>query len=113
VRLFASLSGIPIFTLIAMGMGAAYVYSLVVMFAPVVFPAFFRANGKIGVYFEAAAVITVLVLLGKMLDLAPRTARVVRNGEETEVPLDQIVANGQLRFRPGETVPVDGLALSR
>jgi Cu+-exporting ATPase len=115
------------FTLIAMGVGVAYAYSLVVMLAPAVFPPSFRADGKIGVYFEAAAVITVLVLLGQMLelkarsrtgsairallDLAPRTARVIRDREETEVPLDAIVAGDQLRVRPGEKVPVDGSVL--
>ncbi len=112
------------FTLIAMGVGVSQVYSMVAVVFPNVFPASFRAEGMIGVYFEAAAVITVLVLLGQMLelkarsrtgsairallDLAPRTARAVRGGEETEVPLDQIVAGDQLRVRPGEKVPVDG-----
>ena len=112
------------FTLIAMGIGVAQIYSMVAMLFPTIFPESFRAEGMIGVYFEAAAVITVLVLLGQMLelkarsrtgsairallDLAPRTARVLRNGEETEVPLDQVVAGDQLRVRPGEKVPVDG-----
>ncbi len=112
------------FTLIAMGVGVAYFYSVVAMVWPGAFPESFRAHGKIGIYFEAAAVITVLVLLGQMLelkarsrtgsairallDLAPRTARVLRDGEEQEVPLDQVVAGDQLRVRPGEKVPVDG-----
>ncbi len=112
------------FTLIAMGVGAAYFYSAVAMVLPGAFPESFRAHGRIGIYFEAAAVITVLVLLGQMLelkarsrtgsairallDLAPRTARVLRDGEEREVPLDQVVVGDQLRVRPGEKVPVDG-----
>ncbi len=112
------------FTLIAMGVGVAYFYSAVAMILPDAFPESFRAHARIGIYFEAAAVITVLVLLGQMLelkarsrtgsairallDLAPRTARVLRDGEEQEVPLDQVVAGDQLRVRPGEKVPVDG-----
>jgi Cu+-exporting ATPase len=112
------------FTLIAMGVGVAWLYSAVVMLAPGVFPPSFQHHGKIGIYFEAAAVITVLVLLGQMLelrarsrtgnairallDLAPPTARVVRDGEEREVPLDEVQRGDQLRVRPGEKVPVDG-----
>ncbi|MGI9088812.1 MAG: heavy metal translocating P-type ATPase [Chthoniobacterales bacterium] len=112
------------FTLIAMGVGVAQIYSTVAMLFPNIFPESFRAQGMIGVYFEAAAVITVLVLLGQMLelkarsrtgsairallDLAPRTARVLRNSEEVEVPLDQVVAGDSVRVRPGEKVPVDG-----
>ena len=112
------------FTLIAMGIGVAWLYSAVVMLAPGIFPASFQEHGKIGVYFEAAAVITVLVLLGQvlelrarsrtgnairaLLDLAPPTARVLRNGEEREVPLDEVQRGEQLRVRPGEKVPVDG-----
>ncbi len=112
------------FTLIAMGVGVAWLYSAVVMLAPGVFPPSFQQHGKIGVYFEAAAVITVLVLLGQvlelrarsrtgnairaLLDLAPPTARVVRDGEEREVPLDEVQRGDQLRVRPGEKVPVDG-----
>jgi Cu+-exporting ATPase len=112
------------FTLIAIGVGAAYFYSAVVMLVPQVFPPSFQAHGKIGVYFEAAAVITVLVLLGQvlegrarsrtgsairaLLDLTPRTARVVRDGAEHEVPLDDVQSGDQLRVRPGEKIPVDG-----
>jgi Cu+-exporting ATPase len=112
------------FTLIAMGVGVAWLYSAVVMLAPGLFPPSFQHHGRIGVYFEAAAVITVLVLLGQMLelrarsrtgnairallDLAPPTARVVRDGEDREVPLDQVQRGDQLRVRPGEKVPVDG-----
>jgi Cu+-exporting ATPase len=112
------------FTLIAMGIGVAWVFSAAVMLAPGVFPSSFQHHGKIGVYFEAAAVITVLVLLGQvlelrarsrtgnairaLLDLAPPTAHVVRNGEERELPLDEVQRGDQLRVRPGEKVPVDG-----
>ncbi len=112
------------FTLIAMGIGVAWLFSAVVMVAPDLFPPSFQHHGKTGVYFEAAAVITVLVLLGQvlelrargrtgnairaLLDLAPPTARVVHEGEEREVPLDQVQHGDQLRVRPGEKVPVDG-----
>jgi P-type Cu+ transporter len=112
------------FTLIAMGVGVAWLYSAIVMLAPGVFPPAFQQHGRIGVYFEAAAVITVLVLLGQvlelrarsrtgnairaLLDLAPPTARVVHDGDEREVPLDQVQRGDQLRVRPGEKVPVDG-----
>ena len=112
------------FTLIAIGVGAAYFYSAVVMLLPNVFPPSFAAHGKIGVYFEAAAVITVLVLLGQvlelrarsrtgsairaLLDLAPTTARVVRDGVESDVPLEQVQKGDRLRVRPGEKLPVDG-----
>ncbi len=112
------------FTLIAMGVGAAYLYSAVVMLLPGIFPPSFSAHGKIGIYFEAAAIITVLVSLGQvlelrarsrtgsairaLLDLAPNTARIVRDGEERDVPLDQVQKGDQLRVRPGEKVPVDG-----
>ncbi len=112
------------FTLIAIGVGAAYFFSATVMLLPGIFPPSFEAHGKVGVYFEAAAVITVLVLLGQvlegrarsrtgnairaLLDLAPNTARLVRDGEERDVPLDQIEKGDRLRVRPGEKVPVDG-----
>ena len=112
------------FTLIAMGVGVAYFYSAVVMLAPGIFPSSFHQHGKIDIYFEAAAAITVLVLLGQvlelrarsrtgaairaLLDLAPRTARVVRDGKEIDVPLDQVKRGDQLRVRPGEKIPVDG-----
>ncbi|MES2569587.1 MAG: HAD-IC family P-type ATPase, partial [Verrucomicrobiota bacterium] len=112
------------FTLIAMGVGVAWLFSAAVMLAPDVFPPSFRHHGRIGVYFESAAVITVLVLLGQvlelrargrtgnairaLLDLAPPTARVVRDGSEIEVPLEDVQRGDQLRVRPGEKVPVDG-----
>jgi Cu+-exporting ATPase len=112
------------FTLIAMGVGVAWLFSAVVMLAPGVFPASFQQHGKIGVYFEAAAVITVLVLVGQvlelrarsrtgeairaLLDLVPPVARLVCHGEEREVPLEQVERGDRLRVRPGEKVPVDG-----
>jgi len=117
------------FTLIAMGVGVAWVDSVVATLAPQLFPtAFRRADGSVPIYFEAAAVITVLVLLGQvlelrarertsgaikaLLDLAPKTARRVRpDGSDEEVTLDQIVVGDQLRVRPGEKVPVDGQVL--
>ena len=115
------------FTLIAMGTGVAWLYSAVATLAPGVFPAAFRGmGGGVAVYFEAAAVITVLVLLGQvlelrareltggairaLLDLAPKTARRVRpDGSEEEVALDQVAVGDILRVRPGERVPVDGV----
>jgi P-type Cu+ transporter len=114
------------FTLIAMGSGAAYLYSLIVVIAPGIFPATFRdASGQLGLYFEAAAVITVLVLLGQVLELrarsqtsgaikallglAPKTARRVTANGESDVPLDQVMPGDLLRVRPGEKVPVDGV----
>jgi Cu+-exporting ATPase len=118
------------FTLIAIGTGAAYLYSLVGVLAPQLFPPAFRdAHGMIGLYFEAAAVITVLVLLGQvlelrardrtggairaLLDLAPKTALRIRGGApDEEVSLDQIVAGDNLRVRPGDKVPVDGVIAS-
>jgi Cu+-exporting ATPase len=114
------------FTLIAMGVGVAWLYSVVATLAPHIFPAAFRrADGSVPIYFEAAAVITVLVLLGQvlelrarertsgaikaLLDLAPKTARRVRpDGADEEVTLDQIGVGDRLRVRPGEKIPVDG-----
>ncbi|HYG26322.1 MAG TPA: heavy metal translocating P-type ATPase, partial [Caulobacteraceae bacterium] len=114
------------FTLIAMGVGVAYAYSLVAVLAPGMFPAAVRGeHGEVPVYFEAAAVITVLVLLGQLLelrareqtsgairallDLAPKTARRLRgDGTDEEVTLDQIAVGDRLRVRPGEKIPVDG-----
>ncbi len=114
------------FTLIAMGTGIAWVFSVVGTVAPQVFPASFRGNdGAVAIYFEAAAVITVLVLLGQvlelrarettsgairaLLDLAPKTARrIAPDGGEAEVALEQVVVGDRLRVRPGEKVPVDG-----
>ncbi len=114
------------FTLIAIGTGIAWAYSIVATSYPGLFPPAFRGHdGSVAVYFEAAAVITVLVLLGQvlelrarertsgairgLLDLAPRTGRVIRsNGTEDDVDLDQIQPDMLLRVRPGEKVPVDG-----
>ena len=112
------------FTLIALGVGAAYAYSAVAMLAPGLFPETMKSMGGVGIYFEAAAVIVVLVLLGQVLELrarartgsairallnlAPATARIVENGVEREVPLDAVTAGATLRVRPGEKVPVDG-----
>ena len=115
------------FTLIAMGSGAAYLYSVAAVVAPDLFPAGFRdPSGNIGLYFEAAAVITVLVLLGQVLELrarsqtggairallglAPKTARRISSrGKEADVPLIQVVVGDLLRIRPGEKIPVDGV----
>jgi Cu+-exporting ATPase len=114
------------FTLIAMGTGVAWVYSVVATLTPGLFPAAFRGmGGAVAVYFEAAAVITVLVLLGQvlelrarertggairaLLDLAPKTARRVREGEDDqEIALEAVVVGDRLRVRPGDKVPVDG-----
>src|SRR5207237_4679241 len=117
------------FSLIAMGTGVAYAYSLVATLAPGVFPQAFRGHdGAAATYFEAAAVITVLVLLGQVLelrareqtsgairaliDLAPKTARRVRtDGTEEDIGLDQVAVGGTLRVRPGDKVPVDGVVI--
>ena len=116
------------FTLIALGTGIAYLDSLVALFFPELFPASFRGmHGAVPVYFEAAAIITVLVLLGQvlelraraatgsairaLLDLAPKTARLISAEGERDVPLDSIARGDRLRVRPGEKVPVDGVVL--
>ena len=117
------------FTLIAMGTGAAWIYSVVATLVPGIFPDAFRQHdGSVAVYFEAAAVITVLVLLGQvlelrarestsgairaLLDLAPKTARRIHeDGSEEEVQLDAVRVGDRLRVRPGEKVPVDGEVL--
>lgn len=117
------------FTLIAMGTGVAWAYSMVAALLPGVFPVAFRtAHGAVPAYFEAAAVITVLVLLGQLLelrarettsgairallDLSPKLARRVRaDGSDEEVPLDEVLVGDTLRVRPGEKVPVDGVVI--
>jgi P-type Cu+ transporter len=117
------------FTLIAMGVGVAYGYSLFVALFPQVFPQSFRGpDGSVPVSFEAAAVITALVLSGQVLEirarsrtgsaikallgLAPRTARVVReDGHEEDIPLYQVALGDRFCVRPGEKVPVDGIVL--
>ena len=115
------------FTLVALGTGVAYVYSVLAVLFPAMLPQGFRGHGGgVDVYFEAAAVITVLVLLGQVLELrarsrtssaikallglAPKTARVVRaEGREEDVPLEKVIPGDRLRVRPGEKVPVDGV----
>ncbi len=117
------------FTLIAIGTGTAYLFSVIALFFPHLFPASFRGHGgEVGLYFEAAAVITTLVLLGQVLELrarsqtssaikmllglAPKTARVIHaDGSEEDVPLEQVNVGDKLRVRPGEKVPVDGVVL--
>jgi Cu+-exporting ATPase len=117
------------FTLIALGTGTAYVYSVIATLLPNIFPASFRGHGgAVPVYFEAAAIITTLVLLGQVLELrarsqtssairsllglAPKTARVIsEGGVEEDIPLDQVKPGDHLRVRPGERVPVDGVVL--
>jgi Cu+-exporting ATPase len=131
VRAWASLvnRSLNMFTLIAIGTGAAYVYSLAASVIPGAFPESFRDphTGEVAVYFEAAAVITTLVLLGQVLELrarartggairallglAPKTARLVKDGGEVDIPLEQVRVGDQLRVRPGERVPVDGVVL--
>ena len=113
------------FTLIAVGVGAAYVYSAIAVIAPGIFPESFRRHGEVDLYFEAAAVITTLVLLGQLIEakarsrtgqaikallgLAAKTAHRVRDGQEEEIPVDAIQKGDLLRVRPGEKVPVDGV----
>ena len=113
------------FTLIAVGVGAAYVFSAVAVITPEIFPESFRQHGEIGLYFEAAAAITTLVLLGQLIEakarsrtgqaiqallgLAAKTAHRVRDRQEEEIPVDAIQKGDLLRVRPGEKVPVDGV----
>ncbi|MCS5597020.1 MAG: copper-translocating P-type ATPase [Alphaproteobacteria bacterium] len=117
------------FSLIGMGTGAAYVFSVIAVIMPEIFPDGFRdAEGHVGVYFEAAAVIVTLVLLGQvmelkarertgsaikaLLDMAAKTARVIReDGTEEEIPLEDVQVGDKLRVRPGDKVPVDGIVL--
>ncbi|CQR38328.1 Copper-transporting P-type ATPase [Thiomonas arsenitoxydans] len=118
------------FTLIALGVGVAYLYSMVAQLAPQIFPPAFRdpASGAVDVYFEAAAVIVTLVLLGQvlelrarsntnaairaLLDMAPKMARrIAADGSESDVSLDQVQVGDRLRVRPGEKIPVDGVVL--
>src|SRR6266542_4480597 len=113
------------FTLIAVGVGAAYFYSAVAVVAPGIFPSSFRRHGEVDLYFEAAAVITTLVLLGQLLEakarsrtgqaikallgLAAKTAHRIRDGQEEDIPVDEIQKGDVLRVRPGEKVPIDGV----
>ena len=117
------------FTLISMGVGSAYLFSVIAVIVPEIFPSGFRdAEGHVGVYFEAGAVIVVLVLLGQLmelgarertgsairalLDLAAKTARVIRpDGTEEEIPLEDVQVGDKLRIRPGDKVPVDGVVV--
>ena len=115
------------FTLIGIGVGAAYAYSALATAAPNLFPEGFRMHGTVDTYFDTAIVITVLVLLGQVLELrarhrtgaairhllglAPKTARVVRHGQEIDVPLGNVRPGDVVRVRPGEKIPVDGVVL--
>ena len=129
-RMWASLKtrNLNMFTLIGMGVGVAYGYSLVATLVPGSFPSSLRTmGGLVPVYFEAAAVITTLVLLGQVLELraraatgkairallglAPRTARRVKDGEEQDIPLQHVHVADVLRVRPGEKIPVDGIVI--
>ncbi len=131
VRFWQSLvnRSLNMFTLIGLGVAVAYVYSLFATFLPQIFPASFRDEmGNVPVYYEAAAVITTLVLLGQVLELkarsstssaiksllglAPKTARrIAADGTEQDMPLDQVNKGDRLRVRPGEKIPVDGLVV--
>jgi Cu+-exporting ATPase len=115
------------FTLISLGVAAAYVYSLIALIAPGLFPEGFHHGGQLGLYFEAAAVIVTLVLLGQLLEqrayrqtnsavkdllsLAPPTAIIVRENSESEIPLSMVHPGDTLRVKPGANIPVDGRIL--
>src|SRR5881397_2375513 len=115
------------FTLIAVGVGAAYFYSAVAVILPGIFPPSFRRHGEVELYFEAAAVITTLILLGQLIEararsrtgeaikallgLAAKTAHRVRDGQEEDIPVDEIQKDDVLRVRPGEKVPIDGVII--
>jgi Cu+-exporting ATPase len=131
VRFWKSLQNrsLNMFTLIGLGVGVAYLYSLAATFFPSLFPVSFRGeSGEVAVYYEAAAVITALVLLGQVLELrarsrtgkaikallglAPKTARLVReDGTEADIPLEEVKPGDRLRVRPGEKIPVDGVVI--
>ena len=130
VRGFASVRNrsLNMFSLIALGVGASYGYSLIATFAPELFPQSLQLDGVVAVYFEPAAVITVLVLLGQVLELraraqtggairallnlAPKTARRIRGDDgDEEIPLEQVHIGDRLRVRPGDSIPVDGIVV--
>jgi Cu+-exporting ATPase len=130
VRAWHSVTNVSpnMFTLIALGVGAAYLYSLVATLAPGLFPEGFRMHGRVEPYYDTAAMVTVLVLLGqvleirarsrtssaikKLLGLAPKTARLVKpDGTDADVPIELIQPGDHLRIRPGEKVPVDGVVI--
>jgi Cu+-exporting ATPase len=131
VRGYRSIQNVHLnmFTLISIGVGVAYSFSVVALLAPGIFPAAARdPSGQVATYFEAAAIITVLVLLGQvlelrarshtssairaLLDLAPRTARLIMpDGSDRDIPLEQVKPGDRLRVRPGEKIPVDGVVL--
>lgn len=133
IRFWQSLKNknLNMFTLIGLGVGVAYGYSLIAAFFPFLFPESFRDSmtGEVGLYFEAASVIVTLVLLGQVLELkargqtsaaikallglSPKTARIIKSdGEEEDVPIETISVNDLLRVRPGEKIPVDGIVIS-
>jgi P-type Cu+ transporter len=115
------------FTLIAVGVGAAYFYSVIAVIAPGIFPASFRRHGEVDLYFETAAVITTLILLGQLIEakarsrtghaikallgLAAKTAHRVRDGQEQEIAIGEIQKGDLFRVRPGEKVPIDGVII--
>ncbi len=128
VRAAASIRNLNMFTLISLGVGIAYLYSVAATIAPDLFPAALHEHGVVPNYFEAAAVITALVLLGQVLELrarsqtgnaikallglAPKFARIIRDsGAEADIPIEQIAPGDRLRVRPGEKIPVDGVVI--
>jgi Cu+-exporting ATPase len=115
------------FTLIAVGVGAAYFYSVIAVIAPGIFPSSFRRHGEVDLYFEAAGVITTLILLGQLIEakarsrtghaikallgLAAKTAHRIHDGQEQETAVDEIQRGDVLRVRPGEKIPIDGVII--